>query len=176
MLLIKNLVIDGQDSAIETNVGRHNLRVIRQQENTISTVAIHKHLVVQTVLDESQQPLGNQLVTTLLRVHHVCHHHLIAEVIIHGNVFLSAAGSHHFHIQEEGSEFNFLFWLHHDMEVSQLALCVSHDLKEFLRCLVENTMQVAHVEEDLASHHHHSHFSILRMLEIIRFHFFHHYM
>ena len=66
MLLIKNLVIDGQDSAIEADIDGHNLRVVRQQENTISTVAIHKHLVVQTILDESQQPLGNQLVTTLL--------------------------------------------------------------------------------------------------------------
>ncbi len=111
MLLIKNLVIDGQDSAIETNVGRHNLRVIRQQENTISTVAIHKHLVVQTVLMNPSNHLAINLSPRFCGFTMLCHHHLIAEVIIHGNVFLSAAGSHHFHIQEEGSEFNFLFWL-----------------------------------------------------------------
>lgn len=173
MLLIKNLVIDGQDSAIETYVGRHDFRVVRQQVNTIGTKAMNEHLVVQTVLDESQQPLGNQLVTTLLRVHHVCHHHLIAEVVIHSNVFLSAVGSHHFHIQEEGSEFNFLLWLHHDMEVSHFPLRISNNLIEIFGCLVKYSLQVAHAEEGLASRCQHSHLSILRMLEIIWFYHVH---
>lgn len=50
MLLIKNLVIDGQDSAIEADIDGGDFCVIRQQINAIGSIAMHIHLVLQTAL------------------------------------------------------------------------------------------------------------------------------